>query len=220
MNHKEKCKKMKALRKQIADNIGIDLHQTECTYKGECKGTCPRCAQEERTLNKALLSGSVALAGLAVSAITLTGCDSENGNGKYFGSGFNTTTEEVLDGMPVDYIEGVAPMPVEELTGEVAPEIMGMETTNPTENTTEEELAGDVAIIYLDDEFIINVSMNYTNAQEAVIVSTAEDVVTVECCGTKDGKKQLLDTLTFHRNSEYANDSAGNSFYVFDYTDN
>ena len=29
----------------------IDLKQEECTYKGECSGTCPKCKQEEEILN-------------------------------------------------------------------------------------------------------------------------------------------------------------------------
>lgn len=55
MTGKEKCKKLKEIRKEISNNLGIDLKQTECTYKGECSGTCPKCKQEEETLNAYLL---------------------------------------------------------------------------------------------------------------------------------------------------------------------
>ena len=68
MNHKDKCKALKNLRKKIADEIGVDLHQTECTYQGECSGTCPKCANEEKTLNKALLGSSIAAASVILAA--------------------------------------------------------------------------------------------------------------------------------------------------------
>ena len=70
--HREKCKRLKEIRKRMADCLGIDLHQRECTYQGDCKGTCPKCRQEEETLNKALLGRATAV---AVSAgVMLTGC--------------------------------------------------------------------------------------------------------------------------------------------------
>lgn len=69
--HKEKCNELKGIRKKLADKLGIDLHQRECSFEGECKGTCPKCAQEENILKKALLSGAVAL-----SAVALTACGS------------------------------------------------------------------------------------------------------------------------------------------------
>ena len=35
MTHREKCEQLKALRKEMADKVGVDLHQTVCTYQGE-----------------------------------------------------------------------------------------------------------------------------------------------------------------------------------------
>jgi len=52
--NKEKCKQLRKVRKQIADELNIDLHQVECTYEGICSGTCPKCFQEEQILNIAL----------------------------------------------------------------------------------------------------------------------------------------------------------------------
>ena len=43
--HKVKCDLLKKLRKDLSDTLGIDLHQTECTFEGECTGTCPKCRQ-------------------------------------------------------------------------------------------------------------------------------------------------------------------------------
>lgn len=76
--HKEKCKRLKAIRKRLADGLGIDLKQRECTFEGECRGTCPKCRQEEEALNRALLGKAAAV---AVSAgILLTGCQGETEN--------------------------------------------------------------------------------------------------------------------------------------------
>ena len=54
MDGKQKCNVLKRVRKQMADKLGIDLHQKECTFEGECSGTCPKCAHEESGLNAAL----------------------------------------------------------------------------------------------------------------------------------------------------------------------
>lgn len=53
--HKEQCDILKAQRKKLADELGIDLNQSECTFDGNCLGTCPKCQEEERLLNEALL---------------------------------------------------------------------------------------------------------------------------------------------------------------------
>lgn len=106
MTHKEKCRKLKEVRKEIADKIGVDLHQSECTYKGECKGTCPRCEQEEKKLNKLLLSGKFALTTLAVSALSLTGCGTEGssshssgyGSPSFFGAPKLSINDEIAGG--------------------------------------------------------------------------------------------------------------------------
>lgn len=65
------CKELKAVRKQIAEENGIPLEIPECTYKGPCKGTCPRCESEVRYLENALAErlriGKVAsVAGIAL----------------------------------------------------------------------------------------------------------------------------------------------------------
>lgn len=73
MNNRGKdiCKELKAVRKRIAEENGIDLEIPECTYHGPCKGTCPRCESEVRFLENALAQkirmGKVAtVAGLAL----------------------------------------------------------------------------------------------------------------------------------------------------------
>ena len=83
--HKEKCRELKEIRAIMAENLGIELHQRECTYEGYCRGTCPACRKEEMLLNAALLrkqmedanlKGRIAAAGLATAAaLSLTGCN-------------------------------------------------------------------------------------------------------------------------------------------------
>ena len=72
MTHgKNICKQLKEVRKRIAEENEIPLKVEECTYKGECRGTCPRCEAEVRYLENALTNrlnlGKVAtVAGLAL----------------------------------------------------------------------------------------------------------------------------------------------------------
>ena len=74
MNSKEKCKTLKDIRKSLADSLGIDLKQTECTFEGECSGTCPKCKQEENILNSALLKKGAVILGTAVLTTSLAAC--------------------------------------------------------------------------------------------------------------------------------------------------
>lgn len=43
---KAKCEVLKDIRKQIAAANDIDYNTRECTFQGECTGTCPACEQE------------------------------------------------------------------------------------------------------------------------------------------------------------------------------
>ena len=51
---KEICSQLKAIRRRIADDNGIALDIPECTYHGECSGTCPRCEYELHYLESEL----------------------------------------------------------------------------------------------------------------------------------------------------------------------
>lgn len=80
MNGKAKCKILKEIRRQIAENNDIAYTVYECPHKGDCKGTCPTCEAEvaylENELNKRRALGkTVLVAGLAASImVTSTGC--------------------------------------------------------------------------------------------------------------------------------------------------
>ena len=80
MNGKDKCSYLKAIRREIAAANGIDLEIPECTFEGECSGTCPRCEGEVRQLEKAIaqrrkLSQKVAILGVAA-GLSLAGMSS------------------------------------------------------------------------------------------------------------------------------------------------
>ena len=71
---KEKCKYLREIRKRIATENDIKLVTEECTYKGECTGTCPRCEAEVRYLESELdrrqkMGKIVTLAGLSLAGI-------------------------------------------------------------------------------------------------------------------------------------------------------
>lgn len=80
MDGKEKCKALKQIRKQIAENNDIKYVVEECKHKGKCKGTCPKCEAEVRYLERELekrrsLGKKVAIAGVSLSiAATFSAC--------------------------------------------------------------------------------------------------------------------------------------------------
>ena len=54
MRGKEVCRTLKEIRAEIARQNGIPWETEECGFKGECRGTCPRCEAEVRQLEEAL----------------------------------------------------------------------------------------------------------------------------------------------------------------------
>ena len=77
---KQTCKILKEIRKQIAAENDIEFVTSECTHKGDCAGTCPKCEAEvrylERELEKRQRMGNAAVfAGMTIgTAITAAGC--------------------------------------------------------------------------------------------------------------------------------------------------
>ena len=81
MKGKKRCKILKEIRRQIAENNDIEYVTSECKHKGDCLGTCPKCEAEVRYLERELekrakLGKAVAVAGLSVALMTsAAGCD-------------------------------------------------------------------------------------------------------------------------------------------------
>lgn len=54
MAGKDKCEFLKGIRKRIAEANGIAYEPRECTFEGDCTGTCPFCEKEAADLLAAL----------------------------------------------------------------------------------------------------------------------------------------------------------------------
>ncbi|MCL2328900.1 MAG: energy transducer TonB [Bacteroidetes bacterium] len=68
---KRTCKILKEIRQQIAEKNDIEYITSECTFQGECKGTCPKCEEEVRYLENELrkrqqLGKVVTIAGISL----------------------------------------------------------------------------------------------------------------------------------------------------------
>lgn len=68
---KQTCKILKDIRRQIAEANDIEYITSECQYKGDCIGTCPKCEAEvhylEQQLERKRMTGKV-IALLGISA--------------------------------------------------------------------------------------------------------------------------------------------------------
>ena len=78
---KQTCKILKEIRKQIAAENDIELVVSECTYQGDCLGTCPKCESEVRYLERELekrqrLGKAAVFAGISLGTLlAATACD-------------------------------------------------------------------------------------------------------------------------------------------------
>ena len=76
---KQTCRILKDIRRQIAEANGIDLMVSECQYKGDCTGTCPKYESELRYLEQQLrlrrmMGKAVVIAGISAGMAALSGC--------------------------------------------------------------------------------------------------------------------------------------------------
>ena len=73
---KQTCKILKEIRRQIAEANNIEFVTSECRYKGDCLGTCPKCEAEVRYLeeqlrSRQLMGKAVVLAGISAGALAM-----------------------------------------------------------------------------------------------------------------------------------------------------
>ena len=76
---KKICKTLKDIRREIAKANDIEYEPRECKHEGDCMGTCPACEAEVRYLESELLKRKklgkkVAVAGIAMGMVGLSGC--------------------------------------------------------------------------------------------------------------------------------------------------
>ena len=69
MRGKNKCKILKEIRQRIADENDIPYVTRECTYQGDCLGTCPKCESELRYLERELAKREARGKRVAVAAL-------------------------------------------------------------------------------------------------------------------------------------------------------
>lgn len=97
---KSTCKVLKEVRRKVADANGIPLQERECTHTGDCAGTCPYCESEVRYLERELskrraLGKAVAVAGIALSAVSMAGCATSEPVASDIGKGCRRTPEQL-----------------------------------------------------------------------------------------------------------------------------
>ena len=140
MKGKNKCKILKEIRQKIADENDIPYVTRECTYQGECRGTCPKCEAELRYLEQELekrrrLGKTVAVAAVAAGlSLTMTACVGGQAAGAEPGG---TLPSLVSPTTAIDSLQG-EPIPSdEELDGNIV------------------ELEGDVEIVPVETEMVM-----------------------------------------------------------------
>lgn len=85
---KQTCKILKEIRRQIAEANGIKFITSECRYKGDCRGTCPKCEAEVLWLEsqlktRAMAGKAVALAGISASLFMMFACGHKSAEGSH-----------------------------------------------------------------------------------------------------------------------------------------
>lgn len=161
--HKEKCRELKKIRAQIAEDLGIDLKQSECTYEGYCSGTCPKCKSEEMKLNLAIMKKQmesadvkrkVATAGITtVAALSLSGCNLADSDIANWGvtegvAPYPETIQSVGIEGDIEYIDASEESPDWALGGEVEPstETNEIEDIEGRLDVSGSEIEGKIAI--------------------------------------------------------------------------
>ena len=123
---KQTCKILKEIRRQIAEANDIEFITSECRYKGDCLGTCPKCEAEVRYLEqqlraRQLMGKAVVLAGLSAGMITFSSCSS---------SSSQANDSYRLQGEPAELLEGddewdvEGELPVQEVIDSIREEAM------------------------------------------------------------------------------------------------
>ena len=141
MKGKDKCKILKEIRRQIAQENDIEWVVSECSHKGDCRGTCPKCESEVRELEMKLdlrrkIGKSVAIAGVSAACIAgLSACTMQDVVDK--GQEIIEHFSQVLSGKPGTEIC----TEIEDLSGYI-------DIEEPTSSEDEMILDGEVAPYY------------------------------------------------------------------------
>ena len=149
MRGKEKCKALKEIRKQIAEKNDIAYAVSECSFQGECKGTCPKCEAELRYLEREIekkknLGKAVCVVGISASVCSsLTACNPAESVRDFINDIFNRgVTQDIAGDMQIapEPLGGDMPMVPEDIDGGIMP-------PEETEPPAPEVLEGDVEFV-------------------------------------------------------------------------
>ncbi len=153
---KEKCRILKQIRAEIAKQNDIAWVVEECSHKGNCRGTCPKCEAEVRQLEKALerraaLGKTVAVVGISAGlSLSVTGCldvvkstagepTPPPGGEIYHEETTATTTTSNTAELYTEMVEGeFIPVPGEEPLPETETETQATTDTETDQETVEE----------------------------------------------------------------------------------
>ena len=170
MNGKDKCRILKDIRRQIAEENGIEWVVSECKHKGNCKGTCPKCESEVRQLEQALeirrrRGKIVAPAGISAACLTgLTAC----------------TVDDVVD-LGTEIITEIKQAAGQGRgTGTQKPDTQKPDTQKPTEPETY-DLDGDVA--YIPDDLMGYMEPDYLTQEPDDQIQEPDDQILIELDG-------------------------------------
>jgi hypothetical protein len=150
MRGKNKCKILKQIRQQIAKENDIPLITKDCTYQGECSGTCPKCEGELQYLEQQLarrraMGKAVTVAALSIGVMVgAAGCS--GGGADLRGDVPVIVAPETTAPSEKDPDASLIPLPVDDTCTESV-EVLG-EFPEETEIT---ELEGDVAYISIPE---------------------------------------------------------------------
>ena len=157
MKGKEKCRALKEIRRQVAEANDIPYVVSQCTHKGDCKGTCPKCEAELQYLERELalrknLGKAVAITGISMGVCaSLTGCGPSS-NPITFPVATESQTPEGAIPLETFTVPGQPDVPEPEETPsvpedtEVAGYLMPAETPGSPETEEVMELEGDIAL--------------------------------------------------------------------------
>ena len=76
---KKTCEVLKSVRKQIAEANGIPYTPAECSFEGECAGTCPNCERERQYIEAQLCKkqkagNALKIIGVAAGVTAMAAC--------------------------------------------------------------------------------------------------------------------------------------------------
>ena len=187
MRGKNKCRILKQIRQRIADENDIPYLTRECSYKGECLGTCPKCEQELRYLERELekkkrLGQRVAVAAVAAGlSFAVSACTPGSGSGSA-----GTATEPGAlpeihvpdETLPTEAscpeLEGrLLPLETEMLQGELVVGELPLTTETAGVPLPPEELLGDIDYIP-GETWLSETEVPATTAPETTAAPTGE----------------------------------------------